>query len=292
MPDRQQASVLHQLRNLASLMHLGNGIASGFGAVIGYFLTRQRYGDSVDWGVALAVFAVTACISSAGFIINDIRDLDIDRINRPDRPLPANLFSLRQAWVILLLFTVGGIVLSAIINLTSLLVVVFLCVLLAGYSLYLKPRFLVGHIAIALAGALLLPYGGIAAGNIVPTIYVVPIAFTAFLGREILKTLPDVAGDAAHQVTNLATRLGVRTAASAAFVCIAGAGVLLAVLPVFWQMNGLYFPTLLLIVYPVMVYLLVLISNYTSAMNQAIRLSKLVFLLVLLPITIGSFIMI
>lgn len=269
-------------------MHFNNGAASGVGAAIGYLLTRSLYQQPVDPLIALLVLLITLCISSAGFIINDIRDLDIDRINRPERPLPARQFAIRQAWIVLIGLTVIGIALSAMINITSLLMVLFLCTVLLSYSLILKRMMLIGHAAVALSGALVLPYGGVAAENLIPTIYMLPVAFFAFMGREILKTLPDVEGDTMHDVHNVSTRFGMRTAAICSIVFIGLAATLLAILPTYWHMNSLYFPVLLLLVYPITGYLIWLIWQYKAHMQRAIKLSKLIFLLVLLPILIGS----
>lgn len=280
--------VSFNIRNLPALMHFDNGAASGVGAAVGYLLTRSLYQQSVDPLIALMVLIITLCISSAGFIINDIRDVDIDRINRPERPLPAGQFTIGQAWIVLIGLTVIGIVLSAMINVASLLMVLFLCTVLLSYSLIFKRMMLIGHAAVALSGALVLPYGGIAAENLIPTIYMLPVAFFAFMGREILKTLPDVEGDTMYDVHNVSTRFGMRIAAICSIVFIGLAATLLAILPIYWHMNSLYFPVLLLLVYPITGYLIWLIWQYKAYMQRAIKLSKLIFLLVLLPILIGS----
>jgi geranylgeranylglycerol-phosphate geranylgeranyltransferase len=276
------------VRNLPALMHFDNGVASGVGAAIGYLLTRSLYQQPVDPLIAVMVLLVTLCISSAGFIINDIRDVEIDRINRPERPLPAGQFTIRQAWIVLIVLTVIGIALSAAINTSSLLMVLFLCAVLLSYSLIFKRMLLIGHAAVALSGALVLPYGGVVAENLIPTIYLLPVAFFAFMGREILKTMPDVVGDATHKVDNIATHFGTHTAAIASIGFIGLAAVLLSLLPTYWHMNSLYFPAILFLVYPFTGLLISLIWRYEAHMNRAIKLSKLIFLLVLLPIIIGS----
>lgn len=63
--------------------------------------------------VTLAALALTL-FYTAGMYLNDLLDLNIDRRERPERPLPAGVISLPEAWLVtLLLFAVGeGILLS------------------------------------------------------------------------------------------------------------------------------------------------------------------------------------
>ncbi len=50
----------------------------------------------LDWRAALAVLA-SLCLYSAGLILNDLLDLDEDRRERPNRPLPSGKISVRAA---------------------------------------------------------------------------------------------------------------------------------------------------------------------------------------------------
>jgi len=61
-------------------------------------------------------------ITAAGNSINDIIDVDIDRINRPHRPLPSLRLTLKQAWVLFLLLVTTSLVLSLFINLFAFLI--------------------------------------------------------------------------------------------------------------------------------------------------------------------------
>ena len=49
-------------------------------------------------------------------IVNDILDIEIDRVNRPDRPLAAGKVSVSAAWTAYLATTVLGIVLALSIS--------------------------------------------------------------------------------------------------------------------------------------------------------------------------------
>src|SRR5579863_8103207 len=77
--------------------------------MIGYLVTAWYYDLPISLlplcGAAISVLLV----SSAGFIINDIIDIDIDRINRPDRVLAAGLISVPVACVLYVIYNLLGI---------------------------------------------------------------------------------------------------------------------------------------------------------------------------------------
>lgn len=57
---------------------------------------------SVTLGIVLTVFVGSLCaalLNAASNVINQIYDLDVDRINKPDRMLPSGRISLRNAWI-------------------------------------------------------------------------------------------------------------------------------------------------------------------------------------------------
>lgn len=61
-----------------------------------------------DWQFVLLVFS-TACIGAAGYIVNDIYDIETDRVNKPDKVLIGKVFSQRFAWnSYYALFLIGG----------------------------------------------------------------------------------------------------------------------------------------------------------------------------------------
>src|SRR4051812_35885215 len=100
------------LVDILALSHIYNSIGSGCGAVIGALVTIWHYHLAADLAPILAAALATTLISSAGFIINNIFDINIDRINRPDRPLAAGRISLRFARGLYLVYSVIGILLA------------------------------------------------------------------------------------------------------------------------------------------------------------------------------------
>ncbi len=135
-------------------------------------------------------------VGAGGNVLNDMYDLEHDRINRPTRPLPAGLVTLPTArWlgVFLLLAGVGvGLVVSwghGVVSLTA-------AGLLWGYSARLKHQPLIGNITIALMVGLTLWYGSAAVGDLAAAHVGVGFAFFTTLVRELVKDVEDQEGDA------------------------------------------------------------------------------------------------
>lgn len=136
-----------------------------------------------------------AFITGAANTINDFFDIEIDRINKPSRPLPAGLVSPSQVrnWSFILFAT--GIGLSFFINSIAFIIAVTSSLLLYFYSYKLKRTILWGNLAVSLVSALAFIYGGIAVERVEMAFIPAIFAFFYHYGREILKDVEDVPGD-------------------------------------------------------------------------------------------------
>ena len=85
-----------------------------------------------------------------GIIINDYRDLEIDRKERPDRPLPAGKISPRSALAFVFVAAISAIFLATLVGIPSVLLAVILLITIIAYDCWLKNNFL-GYFTIALA---------------------------------------------------------------------------------------------------------------------------------------------
>lgn len=167
--------------------------------------------------VALA-WAMTASVlaAAAGNVLNDYFDADIDRINKPRRPIPSGRMQrgeCRRYAAFLALASLGA---AALAGAPMLSVVLVWHVVLYTYSAVLKSRLLLGNVAVAgvcssgfVAGAWLAGRPGAAW---LPTL----LAFLLLMGREIVKDVEDLAGDGACGAATLARRLGARRALTVA----------------------------------------------------------------------------
>jgi geranylgeranylglycerol-phosphate geranylgeranyltransferase len=134
-------------------------------------------------------------IAAFGNIHNDILDREIDRINRPDRPIPSGKVSVRSAWTMGLLFVIIGNVLGAVLDVFSFIITISASTLLFLYNHRLKMTVILGNITVSLLTALAFLFGGHLAGNIqgafVPAVFSLLFHFS----REVVKDMQDAEGD-------------------------------------------------------------------------------------------------
>ena len=163
----------------------------------------------------------TVMIAAAGYIINDYFDINIDKINKPERLVIGKGIKRRVAigahTLINFLAIIIGLYISILVGSWKLVFIhLFWTAGLWFYSTHFKRQFLIGNSIIALFVALvplvvgvydLLPvyrfYWGIAPVNNLNTIwiYIGGISFFAFITtllREIIKDIEDVDGDAKY----------------------------------------------------------------------------------------------
>jgi len=158
--------------------------------------------------LVLLIFSVIT-INAGGNVINDIYDLEIDKINRPLRPLPAGRITIRNAWIYtLILFTAGSLA-AAFISWSTFVIAGPLSIsLLIAYSAKLKGKPLIGNIVVSFMLGLAFIYVGSAFGKIPETLVMAGLAFGFTLIREIVKDLEDMSGDAQAGARTLPLVLG------------------------------------------------------------------------------------
>jgi geranylgeranylglycerol-phosphate geranylgeranyltransferase len=152
--------------------------------------------------------------SFAIYALNDIYDAKIDAINNPQRPIPSNRVTMREAKVLTKLLFVAGAAVAITVNLTVFLLVIFFLILGVLYSL--PPiRFkdgLFANFCWGLGMAITILAGAsIWALN---TASIVAAFILGFLtaGCGLTKDLKDLEGDRAMNVHTLPIILGERKA--------------------------------------------------------------------------------
>ncbi|NIR49677.1 hypothetical protein GWO43_14395 [candidate division KSB1 bacterium] len=180
------------------------GMASIFiGAIVGGDVSAiERLGFACFSG---------ALIMAGGNVINDYFDIEIDRINRPLRPIPSNQVDLEDALRFSIILFALGVFLSILINVLTLAIAVFASLGLVYYSSKLKRTILLGNIAVSFFAALAFVYGGVAVGHWKAALIPAALAFLFHLGREIVKDVEDQAGDKSQLAQTLSVRFGQKT---------------------------------------------------------------------------------
>ena len=160
-----------------------------------------------------------ALIASAGNAHNDVCDLEVDRVNRPDRPLPRGEVSPSAAVVFAFLLAAGGIIIGACLGIVPLVITAAAAVMLFVYNVRLKMTILRGNITVSLLTALTFILGAVLAGK--PEGGLVPAVFSLLFhfSRELVKDMEDFAGDTARPGATFVLRYGLnRSAVTAAAI--------------------------------------------------------------------------
>ncbi len=243
-----------------------------------------------EWlNIMLAVLA-TILVSASANAWNDYLDIEIDRINRPDRPLPSGQVSPRAAKWFSLTLAVLSLLIAASINLPSFIIVLFANLLLYIYSLKLKSTVLLGNLSVAFTSAMSVVFGGVAAGNPKPTVWLFVIIFVAILGREVLKTMADYEGDLSESVRTISTVWGKRAARIVFYILII-ATLIMMLLPYLLRIyQPIYAYLILFGVFPVIIYIAIRVSRYRTGpqLEKLSQLMKYDFLFWFLAVILGS----
>ncbi len=194
-----------------------NALVAGFASVIGFLIATGTLEAR-----ALALIPVVTLITAGGNVINDYCDIEIDRVNRPDRPLPSGQITPHHALLFAALLFGSGLLLTIGTSPLCALIALFNSAILLLYAGLLKRMFLIGNIAVSYLSASIFLFGGALASvsGFVVTVPVAIITFCAMLAREIIKDAEDIEGDAGAGADTLPIRYGIQAAVSSALLCI------------------------------------------------------------------------
>ncbi|MFC1527379.1 geranylgeranylglycerol-phosphate geranylgeranyltransferase [Candidatus Neomarinimicrobiota bacterium] len=176
-----------------------NLIIGAFSVIITASILKEMDQVSV-WFTALCVVVF---YNAAANSINDYFDLEIDKINRPNRPLVTGEVKPQTALVLSIILFAFGTVLAFTLPFKAILIAVVIALpLMIFYSIWFKGMPLVGNLIIALILGLTFLFAGAALNNIEIMIIPALLAFGLTAVRELVKDIGDVEGD---RKTNLKT---------------------------------------------------------------------------------------
>ncbi|MCX6142160.1 MAG: geranylgeranylglycerol-phosphate geranylgeranyltransferase [Ignavibacteriales bacterium] len=205
-------------------------------------ILAKPVGSDVVWILVAGLSG--ALIAAGGNAINDLFDVNVDEINRPDRPLPRETVTLDQARALWRYTSGAGLALSALLGIWNFLLAAVWVGGLYVYSRQLKGTVLIGNLTVAFMTGMAFPFGALVVGRPSLGLYPGLFAFLANLAREILKDVEDVNGDATANIETLPVKHGAGAGLLAATIVL-GVLVLFTVVPV---MAGVYNYTYLLFV--------------------------------------------
>jgi len=204
-------NALRKAKGIADLVKPELPIAAGICVVAGELLAL---GNMPEIDVAVLGFLTGFFVSGFAMISNDYFDLDVDRINRPERPLPSGRVTVSELVVLSCVFTLCGFVTALLLGPLLLLVAIVGWAIAFLYNWKYKESGLPGNLMVSYSVAATFIFGGFAAGRPFDGVVWVfgALAFTFDLGEEIANGVMDMEGDAKRSVKSIAITRGRRFA--------------------------------------------------------------------------------
>lgn len=193
-------------RAILDLMRIDLVTGAGIFVVAGEMLGS---GGVPPWDTVLLGFLTGFFISGSANISNDYFDREVDRINRPDRPLPSGRISAAGLWALFLLFAAAGLGAAALLSPLVLALAAGLFGTAFLYNIKCKEMGLFGNLIVAFCVGMTVITGGAATGAISGVVLTfAALAFLFDLGEEIAADAMDARGDELRSVQSLAQNHG------------------------------------------------------------------------------------
>ncbi len=201
------------------LMRFGNCFMASFAALIGMYIT---YNILFSTGIPLSfplfsglgVFLTVLFVTGAGNGMNDYFDVEIDRVNKPSRPIPSGRIKPREALAFSFFLLVSGIAIAFLVNFICGLIALFNSLILIYYAKQLKKTPFFGNVCVGyLTGSTFL-FGAAAFGmeGLSALLVLFILASLATIAREIVKDVEDMEGDKKDGARTLPILIGAKKA--------------------------------------------------------------------------------
>ncbi len=180
--------------------------------------------SDLDFSVVVALRILLGAFVAMSFnagtnALNQIYDLEIDRINKPQRPLVTGKLSIEQVWRLSILTYSTSLIFAFLLSIETFLVIFIATLITLIYSVppfRIKRWGVLANVAIAISRGLLLTLSGWTITNTFyrPDPWYLGIVLTLFLvGAATTKDFTDIDGDGAYGCKTLPIRIGVRACA-------------------------------------------------------------------------------
>lgn len=214
-----------------------NGLITIFSVIMGAYLAS---GSIIPTAPAMIAAIVAFLLLSAGNALNDFCDVEADRINKKERPIPSGQVERRSALIFAIILFVAGIGLGLLISSMAFIIACAVSVSLILYTFVLRRIIFVGNLLVGALTGLTFIYGGIAVGKVSGTLIPAIFAFLFTVAREIVKDIQDVKGDSPSRLSSLAIKLGNKRAMYVAFAFFA-LTILASPLPYYYDIYSIYY---------------------------------------------------
>lgn len=192
-----------------------NCVMIGFAVIVGAFVSKPPSASAAQLGLG---FLTGFFICAYSMAVNDVYDLEVDRVNRPERPIPSGRVSQRDASRVSYGALAAGMACSVLsLNPLAVLIAAAYAFLSWLYNSRAKKMGMAGNLIVASSLAIPFIYGGAISGGSMGGSLLLMMALTAFfsgVGREVVKAMADVDGDARRNVNSVARSRGLAFASA------------------------------------------------------------------------------
>jgi geranylgeranylglycerol-phosphate geranylgeranyltransferase len=191
------------------LIRPANCAMIGFAVMVGAFVSKP---PAVPWLQVTLGFLTGFLVCAYSMAVNDIYDAEVDRVNRPERPIPSGRVSTRAAYRLSVLVLAAGVGCSVLSQNPLAVGIALLYAFLSWlYNSEAKKTGLPGNFVVASSLAIPFIYGGVISGGSITGSLLLMMSLTSFfagVGREVVKAMADVEGDSKRGVNSVARRSG------------------------------------------------------------------------------------
>ena len=197
---------MNLIRGLVSMMRLPNCIMIGFSVIVGEIIAATPF---FSGQAALYGFLTGFLLLAASMVLNDYSDRDVDAINEPERPIPSGSVKPTQAMSFSVILCALGFLSASQTGVWTLIVAALSMVVAVAYNFKFKKTGLPGNALVSANVALPFIYGGLVVGRQTSLLLIfATLAFFSSMGREVVKGIVDVTGDAAKGIQSVAVKMG------------------------------------------------------------------------------------
>lgn len=210
-----------KMRGLLRLFRFELPFAAGVCVLLGQLLALGRLPEANQ---AILGFLSVFFISATSLILNDYFDLESDKINAPERPLPSGMVTPSEVVILSLIITLLGFAASYPLGAAALSVAVLVWAVGFLYNWRFKRSGLWGNLLVSFSVGMTFIFGGLAVGELwQPMVWFFAIVtFLIDLGEEIAADAMDMEGDQVAGSRSLALLFGRETALRISGIIFAG----------------------------------------------------------------------
>lgn len=182
-------------------------LAAGICVILGEIIA---VGGTPSLRELLLGFACGFFLSGAALTLNDYFDIEVDKVNAPQRPIPAGLLTPRDAVLLTISATLIGLSAALLLGPLAFLVGIFFWGIGVLYNWKYKAEGFQGNLMVAASVGSTFLLGGIAVGQPLHRMvwFFGLIAFLIDLAEEIAGDAMDMAGDRKRSSKSIALKLG------------------------------------------------------------------------------------